>query len=211
MTPKPSSSNGPRDRLRTTPVLAMLLALAGIAVCAPLAGAQSERDAPAPDPELSRLLVQAASEAESFSDRFDAEVWLMDMSTRLTAQMPDTQERLELLKLVHLEASRANLAPELVLAVIDTESNFDRFAISVAGARGLMQVMPFWLDEIGRPDDNLFHVQTNLRMGCTILRFYLDRENGSLTKGLARYNGSVGKYWYPRRVLSKLNNKWYRL
>ena len=112
---------------------------------------------------------------------------------------------------MHQEAKRANLEPELVLAVIDVESNFDRFAISVAGARGLMQVMPFWLDEIGRPDDNLFHVQTNLRMGCTILRYYLDREDGSLTRGLARYNGSVGKVWYPRRVLKKLNSKWYRL
>ncbi len=192
-------------------LLGLLLGLSGAAGYAEPAIGPAAQDAPTPDPQLRQLLAQAAAEAQSFSDRFHAEVWLMDMSTRLARQMPDTGERLELLKLVHLEASRANLAPELVLAVIDTESNFDRFAISVAGARGLMQVMPFWLDEIGRPDDNLFHVQTNLRMGCTILRFYLDRENGSLTKGLARYNGSVGKYWYPRRVLSKLNDKWYRL
>ena len=216
MSPNTSQITPVRYRTRPRRVLplllgGLLLGLCGSSVYAQLATGSAGQDGPAPDPELRQLLLQAATEAQSFPDRFHAEVWLMDMSSRLARQMPDTAERLELLKLVHLEASRANLAPELVLAVIDTESNFDRFAISVAGARGFMQVMPFWLDEIGRPGDNLFHVQTNLRMGCTILRFYLDRENGSLTKGLARYNGSVGKYWYPRRVLSKLNSKWYRL
>ena len=111
---------------------------------------------------------------------------------------------------MHREARRANLAPELVLAVIDVESNFDRFAISWAGARGLMQVMPFWLDEIGRPDDNLFHVHTNLRMGCTILRYYLDREKGDLVKALARYNGSTGRRVYSDKVLRRLQSKWYK-
>ena len=89
---------------------------------------------------------------------------------------------MEILRHVHQEATFANLAPELVLAVIDTESAFDRFAISVAGARGLMQVMPFWLEELDMQDANLFEIQTNLRMGCTILRFYLDRENGDITR-----------------------------
>ncbi|MBT8132490.1 MAG: lytic transglycosylase domain-containing protein, partial [Gammaproteobacteria bacterium] len=103
-----------------------------------------------------------------------------------------------------------HLAPELVLAVNDVESNFDRFAISCAGALGLMQVMPFWLDEIGRPDDNLFHINTNLRMGCTILRYYLDRENGNLVRALARYNGSLGRRIYPDKVLEKLRRKWFR-
>ncbi len=162
------------------------------------------------DPELRNLLRTAANDAPSFEDRFDAAVWLTDMSRRLERQMPDPQERIRLLKLVHLEAARANLSPELVLAVIDTESNFDRYAISVAGAIGLMQIMPFWLDEIGRPDDNLVHMDTNLRYGCTILRFYLDKEKGDLRRALGRYNGSLGKRKYPNKVIDKLTRKWFK-
>lgn len=163
-----------------------------------------------PDEKLRVLLSAAVADANSFDDRFDAEVWLVDMSERLRRKMPDDAARIELLKFVHYEASRADLPPELVLAVIDVESNFDRFAISHAGARGLMQIMPFWLDEIGRPDDNLFRVRTNLRFGCTILRYYLDKERGDLVRALARYNGSVGKRWYPDRVLDRLRTRWYR-
>jgi len=163
-----------------------------------------------PDPVLRELLIEAVNESESFEDRFDAEVWLTDMATRMREQVDDPSERLEILKRVHQEATRVDLPPELVLAVIDVESNFDRFALSYAGARGLMQVMPFWLDEIGRPDDNLFHINTNLRLGCTILRYYMDMEKGNMVRALARYNGSVGKRWYSDRVLGKLSRKWYR-
>ena len=163
-----------------------------------------------PDDELRHILIQAIDSSDSFADRFDAEVWLTDMSRRLDRKVPDPQERLLILKTAHYEATRAELPPELVLAVIDVESNFDRFAISYAGARGLMQVMPFWLDEIGRPDDDLFDIRTNLRMGCTILRHYLDRERGNRTRALARYNGSVGKTWYPQRVFKALGKRWYR-
>lgn len=163
-----------------------------------------------PDPALTALLRQAASEADSFVDEFDAEVWLTDMSTRLARQVRDPEERIEILRNVHYEATRADLAPELVLAVIDVESNFDRFAISVVGARGLMQVMPFWLNEIGRPDDNLLRINTNLRFGCTILKYYLDMENGDLVRALGRYNGSLGSFKYPNKVLDKLRLKWFR-
>jgi soluble lytic murein transglycosylase-like protein len=163
-----------------------------------------------PDPELRRLLLEAASASDSFGDRFDAEVWLTDMSRRLARQVPGPEERIDLLTRIHYEARRASLAPELVLAVIDVESNFDRYAVSVAGALGLMQVMPFWLDEIGRPGDNLLHVNTNLRYGCTILKFYLDKENGDLIRGLGRYNGSLGKRKYPNKVLDKLTRKWFK-
>ncbi len=164
-----------------------------------------------PDPALRELLREAASEADSFPDRFDAVVWLTDMSNRLAPQIKDPEERLRILKRVHFEASRVDLPPELVLAVIDVESNFDRFAISVAGALGLMQVMPFWLDEIGRPNDNLMHVDTNLRFGCTILRYYYDMENGDLVRALGRYNGSLGRRKYPNKVLDKLRLKWFRV
>ncbi len=162
------------------------------------------------DPELREALRLAASEAPSFTDRFDAEVWLTDMSRRLQRQVRDPQERIEILTLVHMEASRVELPPELILAVIEVESNFDRYAVSVAGALGLMQIMPFWLDEIGRPDDNLLHTDTNLRYGCTILRFYLDKENGDLRRALGRYNGSLGKRKYPNKVIDKLSRKWFK-
>jgi soluble lytic murein transglycosylase-like protein len=156
------------------------------------------------------VLLAAVSDADSFPDRFEAEVWLTDMSARLARQVADPGERIEILTRVHYEADRAGLPPELVLAVIEVESNFDRYAISVAGAIGLMQIMPFWLDEIGRPDDNLLHIDTNLRYGCTILKYYLDKENGDLRRALGRYNGSLGQRKYPNRVVEKLTRKWFR-
>jgi len=160
--------------------------------------------------ELRLLLQQAIESSDSFKDRFDAEVWLVDMSDRLKKLLPEKKERIELLKTVHLEAKRSNLHPELVLAVIHIESRFDRFAISRAGAQGLMQVMPFWLKEIGHPSDNLVDLKTNLRMGCTILKYYLDKEKGDLVKGLARYNGSTGKRVYSDKVLDILRTHWYQ-
>jgi soluble lytic murein transglycosylase-like protein len=170
----------------------------------------SQEGSQAVDPELKALLKNAASESDTFADRFDAEVWLMDMSRRLEAKVPDARFRVELLKNVHYEATRSQLAPELVLAVIEVESNFKQFAISSAGARGLMQVMPFWLDEIGQPGDSLFRVHTNLRYGCTILRYYLDREKGNLRAALARYNGDAAGREYPARVDFALRNRWYQ-
>ena len=163
-----------------------------------------------PDPELREILRAAANEIDTFPDRFEAEVWLTDMSRRLAKQVRDPGERIEILTLVHYEASRVELPPELILAVIEVESNFDRYAISVAGAIGLMQIMPFWLDEIGRPDDNLLHIDTNLRYGCTILRFYYDKEKGDLRRALGRYNGSLGKRKYPNKVIDKLSKKWFQ-
>ena len=117
---------------------------------------------------------------------------------------------MKILTLVHYEAKRAELEPELVLAVIEVESNFDRYAVSVAGALGLMQVMPFWVNEIGRPDDNLIRMETNLRYGCTILKHYLDKEKGDLRRALGRYNGSLGKRKYPNKVIDKLTRKWFQ-
>jgi len=160
--------------------------------------------------ELRTLLQDAIKESDSFKDRFSAEVWLVDMSNRLKKKVPVAERRLKLLRQIHFEATRAELHPELVLAVIDVESNFNRFAISKAGAQGLMQVMPFWLKEIGKPNDNLFNVRTNLRMGCTILKYYLKKEKGDLTRALARYNGSLGRYRYTNKVFKRLNNKWYK-
>ena len=161
-----------------------------------------------PNDELRTLLKKAIAESDGFRDRFAAEVWLVDMSRRLSKKVPDTRKRLALLKQIHYEATRADLYPELVLAVIEVESNFDRFAISRAGAQGLMQIMPFWLKEIGKPGDNLFNVRTNLRMGCTILKYYLEKEKGNLTRALARYNGSLGSHRYSSKVYKALDKRW---
>lgn len=181
-----------------------ILLLAGLLFLGPIYPSSSH------DPELQRLLREAVRADAGFTDRFEAEVWLLDMSNRLEPFVKNTKTRIELLKRLHYEATRVNLAPELVLALIEVESRFDRFAISVSGARGLMQIMPFWLEEIGISDNNLFQIRTNLRMGCTILRYYLDIEAGNLTRALARYNGSLGKNTYPEKVFASLNARWFK-
>jgi len=165
---------------------------------------------PLPDQKLANALKHAVNDASSFGDPYEAEVWFADMSFRLSKRIPNVNQRLELLRLIHQEARRAKLPPELVLAVIEVESAFNQRAISRVGARGLMQVMPFWLKEIGRPGDDLFSIQTNLRMGCTILQHYLKRESGNLVRALGRYNGSLGSYRYPDLVLTALRERWYR-
>ncbi len=167
-----------------------------------------------PEPELRLLMKQAIESATSFDDPQLAEIWLTDMAGRMARYvpkaMPDLATRLRFLRLLHAEATRAGVSPELVLATIDVESRFERFAVSSVGALGYMQIMPFWIEEIGQKGDNLFHTPTNLRMGCTILKFYLDKEKGSYVKALARYNGSIGKPDYPYLVLDRLTRRWSR-
>jgi soluble lytic murein transglycosylase-like protein len=194
-----------RPRFATLAARGLMAALLLVASVVAYAGPTGE-----PEPELRALLKKAIAESDSFNDRFDAEVWLVDMSGRLKRSIKDDKERLEFLRILHQEADRANITPELALAVIQIESGFNRYAISSAGAQGYMQIMPFWLREIAGPQENLFHARTNLRMGCTILRFYLDREHGDLVKALQRYNGSYGKTQYPALVINALNKRWYR-
>jgi soluble lytic murein transglycosylase-like protein len=186
-----------------------------VAACAALAALSAAPAACAReqyDPVLRELLIEAIETAGSFDDRFTAEVWLTDMSARLAPQVPNATERLSILRSVHHRASEAGVAPELVLAVIDVESNFDRFAISTASALGLMQVMPFWVEEVGYSDKNLlFDIDFNVLLGCRILRYYLDMEEGDLIQALARYNGSTGRRWYGDRVIERLSRKWFRL
>jgi soluble lytic murein transglycosylase-like protein len=158
--------------------------------------------------DLRSFLAKTIDTANSFSDRYDAEVWLVDMSARLSRFVSDPQQRLALLKDIHFAASRAGLPPELVLAVIEVESHFDRFAISRVGAQGMMQVMPFWKNEIGRPDDNLTAQKTNLEYGCRILQFYLERKNGQLHEALAAYNGSSGSRVYSDKVYRAWSSHW---
>lgn len=134
--------------------------------------------------------------------------WLTEMSRRLEQRMPDRQARLEFLKTVYYEAQRAGLDPQMVLGLIQVESGFRKYAVSSAGARGYMQVMPFWLKLIGKGDQDLFHLRTNLRFGCTILRHYLDMENGDLYRALGRYNGSLGAPEYPNMVRGAWQRQW---
>jgi soluble lytic murein transglycosylase-like protein len=134
--------------------------------------------------------------------------WLAEMSTRLAKRIPDHEQRTEFLITVQYEATRAGLDPQLVLAVITHESAFRKYAISSASARGYMQVMPFWVRLIGSSEHNLFHLRTNLRYGCVILRHYLDIEKGDVVRALARYNGSLGRFEYPNVVLGFLERQW---
>ena len=137
------------------------------------------------------------------SARLDYEQWLTQMSERLKRKLPDTQLRTEFLEAAWYEARRAGLDPALVLGLIQVESAYRKYAVSSAGARGYMQVMPFWTSVIGDHDrSKLFHMQTNLRYGCAILRMYLDMEKGNLFLALGRYNGSRGKSEYPNAVLA---------
>lgn len=142
------------------------------------------------------------------SDPEERTRWLEEMSRRLEKRITDARYREELLTTIHYEATRAGLDPQLVLALVQVESAFRKYAISRAGARGYMQVMPFWVEVIGRPDDNLFHMRSNLRYGCTILRHYLDIEKGDLFRALGRYNGSLGKPDYPNLVRAAWENEW---
>jgi soluble lytic murein transglycosylase-like protein len=138
----------------------------------------------------------------------DTRAWVRAMTRRVSARFPDEEAARTFLGLVRYEAMRAGLDPHLVLAVIDVESKFRKYAVSKAGARGLMQVMPFWVKELGAPTDNLFQERINLRYGCTILRHYLDRERGNLSNALGRYNGSLGQPQYPNQVLKAWKDRW---
>ena len=178
------------------------LALAGAQVYEPLADSVRTR--------LSRLVSDRAPAALHFRSSGDAQRWLAEMDSRLARRIPDRKQRLELLRTVHYEAVRARLDPQLVLGVMEVESAFRKYAISSAGARGYMQVMPFWASLIGDADSRkLFDLRANLRYGCTILRHYLDLENGNLFRALGRYNGSLGKADYPNLVVRTWHREWH--
>ena len=134
--------------------------------------------------------------------------WLTEMSRRLAKRMPDREARVDFLKTVYYEAKRAGLDPQLVLGLIQVESGFRKYAISGSGARGYMQVMPFWIKLIGDKGQDLFHMRINLRFGCTILRHYLDIEKGDLYRALGRYNGSLGQAEYPNMVRAAWEKQW---
>jgi soluble lytic murein transglycosylase-like protein len=157
---------------------------------------------------MQRSVADRASPRLTFASQSEGAAWLTEMSRRLEKFIPDDIARQDFLVTVQYEATRAGLDPQLVLGVIHVESRFRKYAVSRAGARGYMEVMPFWAGLIGEGGHNLFGLRTNLRYGCTILRHYLDIERGDLTRALARYNGTLGKSRYPEQVLRAWSKMW---
>lgn len=185
---------------------ALVAAALSVAAAAAFAGAQQYEVLSA---SVRASLARAVNERGDVDTQdLDTRAWVRAMTQRMAGRIGDERATREFLALVRYEAKRAGLDPHLVLAVIDVESRFHKYAVSRAGARGLMQVMPFWIDQIGEKGQNLFHERTNLRYGCTILRFYLDRERGNLANALGRYNGSLGRPEYPEKVLAALKKRW---
>jgi soluble lytic murein transglycosylase-like protein len=186
-----------------------LSAAAGCISPAALAGAQVQGTLSASvRAVMQRAVSDQAAPKLAFPSQQEAQFWLSEMSDRLKDKMPNEPARREFLSTVHYEAVRAGLDPHLVLSLIEVESGFNKYAVSRVGARGYMQVMPFWVKTIGNHDDNLFHMRINLRYGCTIMRYYLDMENGNLYRALGRYNGSLGQEEYPNLVKAAWHKHW---
>lgn len=200
-----NGSHPTKGILKTRAAFLLYLLCFGLSYNTPTQAAATEL----PSDDMRQQLLKTIDNIDSFDDRFDAEVWLVDMNQRLKRMLPDTEKRLKVLKLVHQYASASKLSPQLVLSVIEIESRFDHYAVSSAGAQGLMQIMPFWKKELGRIDDNLADIETNMRYGCAILSYYIKKENGNLVKALARYNGSRGETWYPEKVMIAWERHWF--
>ena len=193
-----------RRPLRASLVCA-LIALAASWVLPRAARADQQRD-----PELKELLQKIIRRTDCFADKFDSVVWYKTMEPRLIRLVPTHEARMEILDHVYCEAKRdpsLQLPPDLVLALIEVESRFDRWAVSPAGAVGLMQVMPFWPRQLG-VQNQLVQIEPNIRMGCEILRYYLRAENRNWPRALARYNGSVGRNTYPALVMQRWQRAW---
>lgn len=187
------------------------LALAGGVLCAPFGFAGNQKEEALADGvrlALSNAIHDARPPKPVAADKQQFEIWHAAMSERLKRKLPDELTRREFLETAWYEARRAGLDPSLVLGLIQVESAYRKYAVSIVGARGYMQVMPFWTNVIGDRDrSKLFNMQTNLRYGCSILRMYIDMEQGNLYLALGRYNGSRGRPEYPNAVLAAWN-KW---
>jgi soluble lytic murein transglycosylase-like protein len=192
--------------LRTLRLTALLLA-----ALTPLAFAGNQKYEPLAASVQSQMQSTISDQATpflAFDTVEEARAWLDAMSQKLKRRMPDQHAREEFLVTVHYEAKRAGLDPQLVLGLIQVESAFRKYAVSSAGARGYMQVMPFWVKQIGQPGQNLFHLRTNLRYGCVILKHYMEVERGDYFRALGRYNGSLGQADYPNMVVRAWISNW---
>ncbi|WP_323175566.1 lytic transglycosylase domain-containing protein [Neisseria cinerea] len=203
--------NKTTDNLSVNTYRRRLLCAAGALLLSPLAQAGAQREETLADDVASvmRSSVGSINPARLvFDNPKEGERWLSAMSARLARFVPDEEERRRLLVNIQYESSRAGLDTQIVLGLIEVESAFRQYAISGVGARGLMQVMPFWKNYIGKPAHNLFDIRTNLRYGCTILRHYQNLEKGNIVRALARFNGSLGSNKYPNAVLGAWRNRW---
>jgi soluble lytic murein transglycosylase-like protein len=195
----------------TRPAAIACAAFAWLLLLAPAARAGAQRNEPIDPVVLETLSARISDRAApffNFRNASDAHKWIYEMSNRLQGRIADRKDRMELLKTVQWEAVRAGLDPQLVLGLIEVESGFKKYAVSVAGAKGYMQVMPFWTAVFKRPKDNLFSLRVSLRYGCVILRHYIDIEKGDLFRALGRYNGSLGRPEYPNAVLAVWQGRW---
>jgi soluble lytic murein transglycosylase-like protein len=186
------------------------LLIVGLCACQ-LSFAGSQREEPLSNSVkalMQRSISDRAAPRLVFTTPQEGQAWMAEMSQRLKKRIPDPVFREEFLQTVHYEATRAGLDPQMVLGLIQVESGFKKYAVSSVGARGFMQVMPFWVRSIGNKEHNLFHMRMNLRYGCTILRHYVDIERGDLYRALGRYNGSLGKPQYPNLVLGAWRKHW---
>lgn len=198
------------NRPERRPRAALLLAIAlGAAAIWPASAARADGQT---DAALEQVVRRALADldARCLGEKYDYDVWRALMEPRLVRRVPDKEERAEILRNVYCEANRRapHLPPELVLAVIDVESSFNRYAVSRVGAQGLMQVMPFWPERLGMKLHQLVRVRENIHMGCEILRFYLTAEKKDVRKALARYNGSPGRRAYPDSVVGIWTTRW---
>lgn len=203
--------NKTTDNLSVNTYRRRLLCVAGALLLSPLAQAGAQREETLADDVASVMRSSVGSINPPrlvFDNPKEGERWLSAMSARLARFVPDEEERRRLLVNIQYESSRAGLDTQIVLGLIEVESAFRQYAISGVGARGLMQVMPFWKNYIGKPAHNLFDIRTNLRYGCTILRHYQNLEKGNIVRALARFNGSLGSNKYPNAVLGAWRNRW---
>lgn len=152
--------------------------------------------------EMSESISDSAPSISSFDNISEQTAWLVAGDAAIKKYVKNPDVRYSLLKTIHYEAERAGLEPALVMGIIQVESGFKKYSVSSVGARGYMQVMPFWVAMIGNPRQDLFHMRTNIRYGCVILRHYLTIENGNLFMALGRYNGSRGRSQYPDAVMA---------
>lgn len=197
----------PNSRRASAASVALAALLGAAATLAPRPASANAQH----DPELRAFVARAIESAECFPDKYDSAVWFTLMEPKLRRLVRDHDERMRILSTAFCEAHRPGeqrLPPGLVMAVMDIESRFNRWAVSSAGAVGLMQVMPFWPSELGMKRHQLTQIEANLRMGCAILRYYLRREKNDVRKALARYNGSVGRREYPDKVVRSWTTRW---
>lgn len=198
--PDVASRSSPKSLWRCIPIVVLL--------CLPFASTAATPPAQEIDPGVIDALARSMADDLDHGDHFDAQVWLLSCVPKIARYVTSDKEQELILRTVYREANRHDMDPDLVLAVMQVESRFDRFAVSTAGAQGLMQVMPFWRNEIGRPQDNLTQIETNVRYGTAILSQYLKEARGDLIDALARYNGSRGRLNYPELVVYAYRARW---